>query len=116
MIEQFQKMSTEQLKASTNMIIHAGNAKSNAMEALNNAKQGHFKEAHLYLEKADDELIKAHNEQSVLLTDEARGDQIAITLLAVHSQDHLMLSAVYNDFVKSLVDVYQMIYHNAEER
>lgn len=114
MIEQLQKMSAEQLKASTNMIIHAGNAKSNAMEALNDAKQGHFKEAKQYLEEADNELIKAHNEQSALLTDEARGDQIAITLLAVHSQDHLMISTVYNDVVKSLVEVYQMIYANKQ--
>lgn len=40
---------------------------------------------------------------------------MAVTLLAVHSQDHLMTSTVYNDLVKSIVDVYKMIYQNQEE-
>lgn len=115
MIEQLQKMSQEQLQASTQMIIHAGNAKSNAMEALNDAKKGRFHEAQQHLDEADNELIKAHNAQTALLTDEARGDEMAVTLLAVHSQDHLMTSTVYNDLVKSIVDVYKMIYHNQEE-
>lgn len=112
---EIQKMSAEQLEASMKMIMHAGNAKSEAMEALNAAKNGDFKRAEEQLSLADDELIKAHNEQTTLLTDEASGEAITETFFAVHSQNHLMTSTVYNDLVKSIVDVYRMIYHNHEE-
>ncbi|MST79927.1 PTS lactose/cellobiose transporter subunit IIA [Lactobacillus equicursoris] len=49
----------------------------------------------------------AHNSQTAMLTKEASGEHIPVTLLLVHSQDHLMTAITYIDLAKELVAVYE---------
>ena len=53
-------MSQEQLEAVMGLIINAGNAKSDAMEAIQAAKDGNFTFAQEKLEAADQALVQAH--------------------------------------------------------
>lgn len=97
----------ESLEAIMGLIMNAGNAKSDAMEAIQAAKAGNFEEADEKIKTAEDSLVKAHHSQTELLTKEAGGESIDITLLTVHSQDHLMTSITFVDLAKEFIDVYK---------
>lgn len=84
------------------LIAFGGDAKSHAMEAIHAAKKGDFQSAHTKIQAAEQSLLSAHNAQTEMLTAEAQGDVQAITLLTVHSQDHLMTGIAFNDLAKIL--------------
>ncbi len=67
-----------------------GNAKSEAFEAIQAAKNSDFDAATSHLKAADEALVTAHNVQTDLLTAEANGAHADVSLLLVHAQDHLM--------------------------
>lgn len=52
-------------------------------------------------------MIEAHHAQTGLLTQEASGDPVAVSLLMVHGQDHLMTAIAFKDMAKEIIDVYQ---------
>lgn len=103
------EMSQEQLEAVMGLIVNAGNAKSDAMEAIQAAKNGEFEEADEKLKAAEAALVEAHHAQTKLLTAEANGEVLTITLLTIHSQDHLMTSITFNDLAKEVIDVYRRL-------
>ncbi|MCD8907399.1 PTS lactose/cellobiose transporter subunit IIA [Staphylococcus arlettae] len=91
------------------LIAFGGDAKSHAMEAIHAAKKGDFQSAHTKIQAAEQSLLSAHNAQTEMLTAEAQGDVQAITLLTVHSQDHLMTGIAFNDLAKEIIELYQTI-------
>lgn len=103
------EMSQEQQEAIMGLIVNAGNAKSDAMEAIQAAKKGEFEEADEKLKAAQAALVEAHHAQTKLLTAEANGEAFTITLLTIHSQDHLMTSITFNDLAKEVIDVYRRL-------
>ncbi|MDO5079610.1 PTS lactose/cellobiose transporter subunit IIA [Streptococcus minor] len=95
------------LEAVMGLIMHGGDAKGNAVEAIRCAKLGQFDQAKEYLEKANKALNVAHNSQTSLLTQEASGDSVELSLLLVHGQDHLMTALTFIDLAKEVVEVYE---------
>jgi PTS system cellobiose-specific IIA component len=79
------------------------------MEAIAAAKQGDFELADQKIKDAEASLVEAHHSQTGLLTQEAQGDHMTVTLLTVHSQDHLMTSIAFTDLAKEIIDVYRHI-------
>lgn len=98
-----------QLEAVMGLIIHSGNAKSEAMEAIEVAKSGDIAGAMNKIEIAGEALIKAHHAQTEMLTKEAQGETTEMNLLTVHSQDHLMTSIAFCDLAKEIIDVYEYV-------
>lgn len=92
---------------SFNIILHAGNARSNAMEAISLAKEYRFGEAREKIEEADQEFAKAHHEQTTLLQQEANGIKSDITIILVHAQDHLMTAMTVKDLANEMIDMYE---------
>lgn len=97
------------LEAIMGLIMYGGNAKSDAMEAIAAAKEGNFELADQKIADAEASLVEAHHSQTGLLTQEAQGNNITVTLLTVHSQDHLMTSIAFTDLAKEIIDVYRRI-------
>jgi len=91
------------------LIINGGNAKSSSMEAIMAAKEGDFDKAAAKLKEADGFLADAHNAQTGMLTKEAQGDHVKVTLLMVHSQDHMMNAITFRDLAGEMVDLYKKI-------
>ncbi|MBU3203956.1 PTS lactose/cellobiose transporter subunit IIA [Clostridium algidicarnis] len=91
------------------LIMYGGDAKSNAMEAIQAAKLGNFELAKTKINEAEASLTKAHHAQTAMLTQEAQGNQITVTLLMVHGQDHLMTSMAFTDLAKEIIEVYKKI-------
>lgn len=89
------------------LIMYGGDAKSSAMEAIQLAKKGELEQADDKLKAARDSLIQAHHSQTDLLTKEASGEEISLSLLMVHAQDHLMTSMTFVDLAAEIVELYK---------
>lgn len=87
-----------------NIIINAGEAKGYMYEALSKAKEGNFEEVDSLLEKAEEALGKAHDIQTSLLTREASGDNINVSILFVHAQDHLMTCMSEKNLITEIIE------------
>lgn len=92
-----------------NLIIHSGEARSYAMEAMQLAKSGKFAEAKELVEKAAAQLGEAHHSQTTLIQKEAGGDKVEVSLLLVHAQDHLMTSMVVKDLAAEIIDLHEKL-------
>lgn len=99
----------ENMQAVMGLIINGGNAKSSAFEAIAAAKKDDFDTADAKLKEADDFLVEAHNSQTKMLTAEASGEHAQVTLLMVHSQDHLMTAITFRDLAGEIVDLYKKL-------
>jgi len=89
------------------IILYAGNGKSNAMEAIQAAKQANFKEADRLIQAAGEELGKAHGYQTKLLQEEASGEGTMVNVILVHSQDHLMTAMTVRDLAIEIIEIYR---------
>lgn len=87
------------------IIISAGEAKGYAYEALSRAKEGKFDEVDALLEKAEEALGRAHDIQTSLLSREANGESINVSILFVHAQDHLMTCMSEKNLIKELIEM-----------
>ncbi|MGX7244050.1 PTS lactose/cellobiose transporter subunit IIA [Enterococcus quebecensis] len=97
----------QNLEVIMGLIMYGGNAKSDAMEAIAAAKVGNFELADQKIIDAEESLVHAHHSQTGMLTQEAQGNHIQVTLLTVHSQDHLMTAIAFTDLAKEVIDLYR---------
>lgn len=91
------------------IILHAGNGKANAMEAIQEAKSGDFEAADKKINDANIDLGKAHQFQTKLLQDEANGSDKEISIILIHAQDHLMTSMTVRDLAIEMTDLYRRL-------
>lgn len=92
-----------------NIIVAGGNARSLAMEAIQEAKKGNIPQAEALLKECGDALTEAHHVQTDLIQSEIRGEHIQVMLLMVHAQDHLMDAMVIRDMATELVELYKKV-------
>ncbi|MBB2479138.1 PTS lactose/cellobiose transporter subunit IIA [Bacillus sp. APMAM] len=90
------------------IILYAGNGRSNAMEAIQAAKEANFEEADRLIQAASEELGKAHSYQTKLLQEEASGEGAAVNVILVHSQDHLMTAMTVRDLAIEIIEIYRI--------
>jgi cellobiose PTS system EIIA component len=95
------------------IILHGGNGKSSAMEAIQAAKKGDFTAAAEKLKESASALNEAHHIQTSLIQQEIRGEKVEISLLMIHAQDHLMNAITMKDIATEMVDLYQLHYKNS---
>ena len=102
-------MDEKKVQAIMNLIIYGGDGKSSSVEAIQAAKEGNFELADEKIKAAEESLLQAHHTQTEMLTQEAHGDSVEVSLLMVHGQDHLMTGMMFKDLAKEIVDVYRTI-------
>lgn len=91
------------------LILHSGNTKSECMEAIQLAKKGDIKAAREKIDLANQSLVEAHRSQTELLTHEARGEKVEVSLMLIHAQDHLMNSITFRDMAKEIIELYERL-------
>ncbi|WP_068983723.1 MULTISPECIES: PTS lactose/cellobiose transporter subunit IIA [Lysinibacillus] len=91
------------------LIVHSGNTKSECMEAIQLAKKGQIQQAKEKIQLANDALIKAHHSQTALLSQEARGEKVEVSMLLIHAQDHLMNAITFRDLATEMIELYERI-------
>ena len=96
-----------QLELIMGLIMYGGDAKSHAVEAIRAAKTYDFETAEEKLAQANQSLSKAHHSQTDMLTQEAQGESVPISLLMIHGQDHLMNAITFIDMAKEVIEVYR---------
>ncbi|MGX7144753.1 PTS lactose/cellobiose transporter subunit IIA [Facklamia languida] len=89
------------------LIANSGDARSKFMEAIALAKDQDFDQAQDKFDEGKVSLRLAHQAQTDLLTQEAGGERVALSLLLLHAQDHLMNAMTVRDFAQELIDLYQ---------
>lgn len=95
------------LEAVMGLIMYGGDAKGKAIEAIESAKAGDFDAADGKIEEANESLVTAHQSQTKLLTSEAQGDDVELSLLLIHGQDHLMNAITFIDLAREVIDIHK---------
>ncbi|MDF2680804.1 MAG: lactose/cellobiose transporter subunit [Brevibacillus sp.] len=94
------------------LILHGGNARSLAMEAIALAKNKDMSGAQKALEQAGEELSKAHQNQTAFIQKEVSGEKTEISMLLIHAQDHLMNAMTIKDLASEFVELYGHIHES----
>lgn len=97
------------MNAVMGLIVHSGNTKSECMEAIQLAKKGDIEQAKEKILLANEALTEAHHSQTALLTEEAKGGKVEVTMLLIHAQDHLMNAITFRDLAQEMVELYERI-------
>jgi len=95
------------------LILHGGNARAEAYEALKAARKGDFTGAEEHIKKANDEIKAAHEIQTKLLHSEASsesGETLVPTMLLVHAHAHLMTAMAERNLIEEMVEIYRKLY------
>ncbi|MBS6503897.1 MAG: PTS lactose/cellobiose transporter subunit IIA [Clostridium sp.] len=92
------------------IIASAGDGKSLAFDALEEAKNGNFEKALELIANSEKASLGAHNAQTQLLVSEANGEKAEVDVLLVHSQDHLMTSILAQELIREMIKMYSKIY------
>lgn len=84
-------------------------ARSLYIEAIQHAKNNDFQKAQDSLEEADELFIEGHKVHAKLLSKEATGDDIPITLLLLHAEDQFMSTDTFKILANEFIDLYKRI-------
>lgn len=102
-------MDESKYQVAFDLILKAGNAKSNSMMAIDMAKEFDFENAKKYLEEAENEMRGAHALQIGMIQEEARGNPVDVNIILVHAQDHMTMAIMAKDMAEQFVDLYETI-------
>ena len=89
------------------LISKSGEAKSHALEALAQARCGHYDQSEKSLAASREAGRLAHKVQTALIAADNGEGKVPINLLMVHAQDHLMNSMLAQDMVEEMIHLYQ---------
>lgn len=102
------KLDTEQY--SFQLILHSGNARSTAYEALQLEKNGEYESAQEKMKEAKTELIEAQKQHAQLLRIMAsQEDIVEINLLLIHAEDHIASTAVAVELSEEIILLYERL-------
>ena len=107
-------MEEKEYEIAFQIILYASEAKNNAFEAMKKVVRNNIEEAEKCLEEAESSLQKGHQVQTDLLQTEAQGQRIQLSLILVHSQDHLTMGIFAVDMARTLIEEYKVLKY-AEE-
>lgn len=91
------------------IILSAGDARIAASDALALAKIFSFEEAERKMELAQDNVRHAHQQQTKIIQDEARGIYYGYSLLFTHAQDTLMTINSEINFTNEMIEILRII-------
>lgn len=98
----------ELIPVAMQIIIHAGNGRTKAQEAIKFAKELNFEAANEALKEAKDNIVLAHHSQTAVIQNEAAGKSYQSCLLFTHAQDHLMTITSEVNMTRDLVDLFEL--------
>lgn len=91
------------------LIVSAGNSRSNSMRAIKAAREFRFEEALEFLKQANEEFVEAHEIQTNLIQGEAQGNGKEVNLILVHAQDHLTMAMTTYENAQEFLNLYKLI-------
>ncbi|CAK9884888.1 MAG: PTS system cellobiose-specific EIIA component [Candidatus Erwinia impunctatus] len=85
------------------LLIHAGQARSDAMEAISAAREKEWKKSDALLASADEACRAAHKIQTSLIGQDEGCGKISVNLILLHAQDHLMTAMLCMDLAREII-------------
>ncbi len=83
-------MKEETAKCSMQIILHAGDARDHIRKSLDYVAEFKFVEAEEEINKAKEEIVKAHRLQTDAIQQEMQNEKVEYSVLFAHAQDTLM--------------------------
>lgn len=102
----------ELIPVAMQIILHAGNGRTKAQEAIKFAKLQDFDAAYEALKEAKENIVLAHRSQTTIIQNEAVGKSYQPCLLFTHAQDHLMTITSEVNMTRDLVDMFELVMKN----
>lgn len=109
-------MDEEKYNIHFELISLAGTARSLAMEAIEEARNGNTEEAKRLTAESRETHVKAHKKMFGMLEDEANGRPVEMNIIAVHAQDHIAMATTAIDMAEEIIHLYELIYQKEEKR
>lgn len=100
-----------QLQQVMDIIAHAGEGKSLALEALACARRGDYASSEARLAGSAAALAGAHEIHRQVLAESAADQEMPVTFLLVHAADYMMSAAVCRDLIEEMVLMYKELRH-----
>jgi PTS system cellobiose-specific IIA component len=97
------------VKIATMVILHAGNARKFVNEAIKAIANGDSELATEKYTQAKEEIHSAHKIQTEVIQEEAKGNQLQMTLLLSHAQDSLMVALSEVQMARHIMDLYKQV-------
>jgi PTS system cellobiose-specific IIA component len=91
------------------IISTVGTARSLYIEAIHEAKVGHFDEARAMIKEGGDVFVEGHHSHMQLLQNEALGNKTEVGLLLIHAEDQLMSAEGFGILAEEFVDLYEQL-------
>lgn len=92
------------------LLIHAGQARSDAMEAIAAARQKEWSLSEQLMKCAEEACRQAHKIQTALIGQDEGCGKISMNLILVHAQDHLMTAMLCQDLAKEIIKLRQELF------
>lgn len=91
------------------LIAYAGDSKSSAIEAMEAGRTFNLKQAELLMAKSDESLLISQGVQLELMTSEARGEDLALSMLLMHAVSIFTAAEVSNIFAKQYIELCKIL-------
>ena len=96
-------------EVSLELIIHGGNARAKAYDALKAARNNDFDNARKLMAEAEREIQTAHETQTKLLQSEGEGAKMKADLLFVHAHGHLQTAMSEKELIEEMIRLYRRL-------
>jgi PTS system cellobiose-specific IIA component len=104
------------LSVAMEIILHSGDSRNFIQEAIKAAKTFNFDESYSCLDQARKEIVLAHQSQTSVVQNEARGERYEYSLLFNHAQDTLMTVMSELNTSKALIEFAELLNNKIENR
>lgn len=102
----------ELVQVAMQIILHAGDARNHATEALKAAKQFDFDLAQEEMKQANECITLAHKAQTETVQNEMSGEKYEYSMLFAHAQDTLMTIMSEINMSTEMIDILKIIKSN----
>jgi PTS system cellobiose-specific IIA component len=103
-------MDEKQAEQSMQLILHSGDGRSTIIEGIRQmTKDGDVEKAREAIKKGSEEIGKAHNLQTEMMTAEMNGTPYEKSILLIHAQDHFMTALAVRDMASLMVDMFEAL-------
>lgn len=104
-------VSEQLLQQVMDIIAHAGEGKSLAMEALASCRAGNYADTDSLLAKSSEVIAGAHEVHRQILAQSATDAEMPVSFLLVHAADYMTAAGVCRDLVEEMVCMYKEMRH-----
>lgn len=92
------------------IILAAGDSKVDSQMAIELARDGKFDEAREALKRATEKMNVAHKSQMDLLQQEMSGQPVHMSVMLIHSQDHIVMAQLSCEQAEMAIGLFEKIY------